>query len=104
MEAMAASLPVVAADAMALPHLVRPGYSGFLYPPGRSDLLAATLACLADDPDRRVAMGRAGHDIIAAHGLGRTLDTFEDLYRRFVPVKAIQLADRQAVPAGSRGL
>jgi glycosyltransferase involved in cell wall biosynthesis len=93
MEAMAASLPVVAADAMALPHLVRPGYSGFLYPPGRFDLLAATLACLADDPERRVAMGRAGHGMIAEHSLGRTLDQFEELYSRTagLPVKALAI-------------
>ncbi|MBT2506539.1 glycosyltransferase [Streptomyces sp. ISL-98] len=36
MEAMAAGNPVVAADAMALPHLVKPNNTGRLYPLGRS--------------------------------------------------------------------
>ena len=36
LESMAAGLPVVAADAMALPHLVRPGRNGRLYPPATS--------------------------------------------------------------------
>ena len=34
LEAMASGTPVIAADAMALPHLVRPGRNGWLYRPG----------------------------------------------------------------------
>jgi len=80
MEAMAAGLPVVAADAMALPHLVRPGVTGFLYPPGDVAQLAAALLPLAADPRVRLRMGRAGRDLVAAHSLDRTLDAYEDLY------------------------
>ena len=36
LEAMAAGTPVIAADAMALPHLVRPGRNGWLYRPATS--------------------------------------------------------------------
>ncbi|HEY0447519.1 glycosyltransferase [Actinophytocola sp.] len=81
MEAMAAGLPVVAADAMALPHLVRPGVNGFLYPPGNVTLLAAALAELADGPAARTAMGLASRKIIAGHDIQRTVDAFESLYR-----------------------
>ena len=37
MEAMASGLPVVAANAMALPHLVHDGENGYLFEPGDID-------------------------------------------------------------------
>jgi glycosyltransferase involved in cell wall biosynthesis len=82
MEAMAAGLPVVAADAMALPHLVRSGKTGHLYPPGDVAALAARLGELAGDEDRRAEMGAAGRTLVARHDLTRTLSEFEDLYRQ----------------------
>jgi glycosyltransferase involved in cell wall biosynthesis len=99
MEAMAAGLPVVAADAMALPHLVRPGVNGFLYPPGSVDQLAGALAQLAADPQRRVVMGRAGREMVAEHGLGRTLDAFEGLYRTLSRVDQTPLTLRAVMSA-----
>jgi glycosyltransferase involved in cell wall biosynthesis len=81
MEAMAAGLPVVAADAMALPHLVHHGVNGFLYPPGDIDRLAEGLGLLTQDAHLRAEMGAAGRRIIAGHELGQTLEIFEDLYR-----------------------
>jgi glycosyltransferase involved in cell wall biosynthesis len=80
MEAMAAGKPVVAADAMALPHLVRPGQNGWLYPPGDVTELASRLAAVLADEQARTAMGKASLDLIAAHDLGSTLDQFETVY------------------------
>ena len=82
MEAMAAGKPVVAADAMALPHLVRPGRNGWLYPPGDVPALAARLRQLLDDPAMLAEMGRASREIITEHGLARTITEFEHLYRQ----------------------
>ncbi|HEY3750463.1 MAG TPA: glycosyltransferase [Pseudonocardiaceae bacterium] len=84
MEAMAAGKPVIAADAMALPHLVRPGRNGWLYPPGDVPALAGHLLCLLTDPDTRARMGAVSRQLIAEHTLDRTLDTFESLYHRAV--------------------
>jgi glycosyltransferase involved in cell wall biosynthesis len=80
MEAMAAGLPVIAADAMALPHLVKPGVNGFLYQPGDIAQLAAGIAQLIGDAAGRAAMGRASRTMIAAHAIENTLDAFEDIY------------------------
>jgi glycosyltransferase involved in cell wall biosynthesis len=80
MEAMAAGKPVVAADAMALPHLVRPGRNGHLYPPGDTRALASALTAVLSDRDVRMRMGEASREIIAHHDIGYTLDTFETLY------------------------
>ncbi|MBN9100309.1 MULTISPECIES: glycosyltransferase [unclassified Pseudonocardia] len=81
LEAMASGTPVVAADAMALPHLVRPGRNGWLYTPGDVPELTTRLAALLSDPAVRRRMGAASLDIVAEHAIGATLDTFEDLYR-----------------------
>jgi glycosyltransferase involved in cell wall biosynthesis len=84
MEAMAAGKPVIAADAMALPHLVRPGRNGWLYPPGDVPALAGHLLYLLTDPDCRARMGAASRQLIAEHTLDRTLDTFESLYHQAI--------------------
>ncbi|MCP2170261.1 glycosyltransferase [Goodfellowiella coeruleoviolacea] len=92
MEAMAAGKPVVAADAMALPHLVRPGRNGWLYPPGDVQALADRLVEILTDDQARARMGAASRDMIAAHDVNTTLATFEALYRRVLaagePVEA----------------
>jgi glycosyltransferase involved in cell wall biosynthesis len=81
MEAMAAGKPVIAADAMALPHLVHPGHNGWLYPPGDVPALANLLYDLLTDSTAVARMGQASLEIIAGHTLDRTLERFEGLYR-----------------------
>ena len=51
MEAMAAGKPVVAANAVALPHLVRPGDNGWLFEPGDIAGLAKALGAVLDTPE-----------------------------------------------------
>jgi phosphatidylinositol alpha 1,6-mannosyltransferase len=80
LEAMAAGLPVVAADAMALPHLVRPGRNGWLYTPGDVPELTTRLAALLGDAATRRRMGAASREIVAAHAIDATLDRFEGIY------------------------
>ncbi len=82
MEAMASGLPVVAADAVALPHLVHDGENGYLFEPGNVDELAARLTdVLTASPEERLRMQRASLDGVVIHDINRTLDTFEALYR-----------------------
>ncbi len=82
MEAMASALPIVAADAMALPHLVHEGQNGHLFTPGDSVDLAAKLTDVLTLPDDELmAMKKASLSYIAAHDIQRTLSIFESLYR-----------------------
>jgi glycosyltransferase involved in cell wall biosynthesis len=82
MEAMASGLPIVAANAMALPHLVHDGENGYLFEPGNVDEFAAKLAQVLTLPESEYQkMKLASLDIVAAHDIERTLDTFESLYR-----------------------
>jgi glycosyltransferase involved in cell wall biosynthesis len=82
MEAMASGLPIVAADAVALPHLVQDGENGYLFEPGDVDELARRLTdVLTASPEEYLRMQQASLDGVAIHDIQRTLDTFEALYR-----------------------
>src|SRR5215813_6647100 len=65
MEAMACGLPVIAANAYALPELVHHNENGFLFQPGNSAELAHSMDLLANDKELRARMGAASLDIIA---------------------------------------
>lgn len=80
LEAMAAGLPVVAADALALPHLVRPGVNGALYRPGDIAGLASAIRGLVSDDEVRSTQGAASRAMAAEHDIGLTLDALERLY------------------------
>ena len=82
MEAMASGLPVVAANAMALPHLVHDGDNGFLFKPGSPEDMAEKLTTvLTAAPDELDAWKNESLKLIEAHDINRTLNTFENLYR-----------------------
>lgn len=82
MEAMASGLPVVAANAMALPHLVHDGQNGYLFEPGDTDDLAEKLTRVLTATDEEyLAMKRASLALIKPHDIELTLSTFERLYR-----------------------
>lgn len=81
MEAMAAGKPIIAADAMALPHLVRPGHNGWLHQPGDVAEIATLLSGLLGDQESIDRMGAASREMVSVHAIDTTLRTFEDLYR-----------------------
>ncbi len=82
MEAMASALPVVAADAMALPHLVHDGENGYLFEPGNARALADRLERVLTLPqDELDELKNASLRIVAAHDIQTTISTFESLYR-----------------------
>ncbi|MGO2141532.1 MAG: glycosyltransferase [Leucobacter sp.] len=82
MEAMASGLPIVAADAMALPHLVHHGENGYLFQAGNDRELADALTkVLTADAAEYERMQHESLTAVQAHDIDRTLDTFESLYR-----------------------
>jgi glycosyltransferase involved in cell wall biosynthesis len=81
LEAMSASTPVLLADAMALPHLVRDGENGYLFKPNDSDDLAEKIIRVLQLPaEDLAAMGKASRCMVEPHSIQGTLQTFEDLY------------------------
>lgn len=86
MEAMASGLPIIAADAMALPHLVHEGENGYLFQPGYDRELAERVEhVLRLSSAEYQAMQRASLEAVQVHDIDRTLDTFEALYRGETP-------------------
>lgn len=82
LEAMASGLPVIGADAMALPHLVHDGENGYLFAPDDDEQLAARIAAVLTAPHEEwLRMQRASLEGVEVHDITRTLDTFEALYR-----------------------
>ena len=82
MEAMSSGLPVVAANAMALPHLVHDGDNGYLFEPEDVDDLADKLTRVLTAPQHELTrMKKNSLKFIAPHDIQRTLTTFERLYR-----------------------
>ena len=82
MEAMASGLPILAADAVALPHLVHDGENGYLFEPGNvADLAAKMRRVLTASQEEYSRMQQASLDGVKIHDINRTLATFEKLYR-----------------------
>ncbi len=66
LEAQSQALACVASNVSAIPEVIEDGVTGLLTPPRAPAALAAAVAALAADPERRNAMGAAGADRIAA--------------------------------------
>ena len=91
LEAMASGTPVIAADAMALPHLVRPGRNGWLFRPGDVSQLTAQLSTLLGDADLRRRMGAASRELVGEHAIGATIDRFEGIYLDVIARSGVML-------------
>ena len=88
LEAMATGLPVVAANAMALPHLVHHDVNGRLYAPGDLHALTDHLVQVLADPVLRARLGSASRAIAQTHSLVSTLETFERHYETLLALRA----------------
>jgi glycosyltransferase involved in cell wall biosynthesis len=81
MEAMASGRPVVAADAMALPHLVHDGDNGYLFPPDDVKAFAdKLLLVLTADQKELDRLSENSLHLIQSHDIDRTIKIFEGLY------------------------
>ncbi|MFD1935302.1 MULTISPECIES: glycosyltransferase [Nonomuraea] len=78
LEAMASGLPVVAANAMALPHLVED--NGYLFEPGDVIELARHLTALLTDTGLRARAGKASRELALTHDHQVSLARFEEIY------------------------
>ena len=94
MEAMASALPIVAANAMALPHLVHENENGFLFSPGNQQELADKLEYVLTLPENELlALKKGSLQMIEAHDIERTLNIFEKLYRGEEVIDVAPLTD-----------
>jgi glycosyltransferase involved in cell wall biosynthesis len=81
LQALAAGVPVVAANAAALPELVKHGVNGYLVPPDDPASVSQAVLQLLSDRPRASKMGREGIEIARKHSDVKILNEFENLYR-----------------------
>ena len=81
LEAMACGLPMVAANAVALPELVTNGKNGYLFLPGDDVDAYRCMEKLADHPELWTEMGAASRDKAQSYRLDAVLQYNEALYR-----------------------
>lgn len=84
MEAMASGLPVVAADAVALPHLVQDAKNGYLFKPGDETDLADKLLKILQSKKIRSDMGEESLKLIKQHDIQLTVKQIETVYKNAV--------------------
>jgi len=82
LQAAATGLPIVAADAAALPELVHDGRNGYLVPVGDVSAFAAALGRLLEDRDLATRFGQASLQLGRQHADERTFQSYEELYLR----------------------
>lgn len=82
LEAMATGLPVVAADAMALPELVGSGRNGYLFLPGSADGMAESVTRILQNPAMARQMGAESRKIVErGHDVRGMPKRYETVYR-----------------------
>ncbi len=85
LEAMALGLPVIASAVDGVPEVVENGKTGALVPPASPAALAKALKELAENPERRAALGAAAHAaILEKFTLRRMMDEYHDAYTAVV--------------------
>lgn len=81
LEALSTGVPVVLADAVALPHLCEDGVNGRLITPRDIDGYAQAFTEIATaTADERKAMSLAAQKVAVRHDISATLDAFEEIY------------------------
>lgn len=89
LQALAAGLPVVVADAAALPELCRPGKNGYRFKPGDPADLARQLVRVLKPASVSRRMGKESRRIVEAkHDIRQMPLNYERIYRKLLRAKA----------------
>ncbi|MFD0555742.1 glycosyltransferase involved in cell wall biosynthesis [Stackebrandtia endophytica] len=84
LEAMASGLPIVGADAVALPHLIENGRNGYLFDPGDIVGIGARLDSILSSAEDLASMGSESRKMADPHEHRRSLERFEEIYDQLV--------------------
>lgn len=80
LEAAASGLPLIGANASAIPEILHHGENGFLHVPGASDDLAERIIQLVKDPDLCQKLGTRGLELVQHHALKASIGQFESIF------------------------
>lgn len=81
LQAMASGLPVIAANAAALPELVQEKVNGYLYNPGDIEKLTESIYNILTKDEMYNSMCEKSMERAARHDIKNTVDDFESLYK-----------------------
>lgn len=83
LQAMASGLPIIAVDAGALSELVMEKMNGFLYKEGDILTLAQRIGEIITNNELHDQMSKKSLEYIHRHDINKTMESFEQLYRRY---------------------
>ena len=83
LQAAATGLPIMAADAAALPELVQDSMNGHLVRPDDPTALAAAIGNILDDPELAERLGQESLEVGRRHAEKETFDAYENLYEAY---------------------
>lgn len=98
LEALACGKPVIAANAMALPELVRDGRNGYLFQPGNPHDLASKIDKIASNSQAWPEMSKFSQLNVLSHQLSNTISSYEKLYQKMMVNKVTRKQARYLFP------
>ncbi len=98
LEAIATGLPLVAANAVALPELVKEGKNGYLFTLGDRNSLADKLIKILSNPALARRMHRESLKIAKTHDMNAVISKFEALYRKAIKMNNLKRKYPKGVP------
>ncbi|MNY42656.1 Alpha-D-kanosaminyltransferase [compost metagenome] len=91
LEGAASGLPLIGANALAIPEIVHHGDNGFLHQPGSSDDLAERIICLVEDSALRQQYGERSTALVQHHALDACIGQMESIYEEMIALHAARL-------------
>lgn len=82
LEAMATGLPIIGANSLGIPEIVRDGVDGFLTTPFSPESMAEKTAVLLRDSAMREKFSESAHLAAQNYSRAHTVEIFEDLYNK----------------------
>jgi phosphatidylinositol alpha-mannosyltransferase len=92
-EAMATGTPVVASDLPAFRRVLDDGDAGLLFPVGDTDALAAAVAALLHDPERRRHLAAAASRVVQAYDWHHVARQVVEVYETVAAAAPLELED-----------
>lgn len=84
LEAIASGLPLLGANAMALPELINQGKNGYLFSPNDVEALSRYMIDILCNPEQAKRMGAASRTLAKSHDLALTTQHYVGLYQEII--------------------
>lgn len=84
MEAMACGLPIVGANAGALPELIKDKINGYLFKPGDSQDMALKIIAILKDKTLQKKMGKSSLELVSKHQIKDCFNKIMNLYEKIL--------------------